>query len=119
MENCDLNHITLEEKLALEQMLKEMREQKQKEREREHETVAPHGFYHTSCANPMPLDENAKFMTDLTQIGKTKKAPQLTKEEMNLLEFCHNTDMHKFIKEEFTKNKIDYSKLENDPTWMA
>lgn len=115
MENIDLNHVTLEEKLALEQMLKSMRAEK----ERERIGLAMHSITNTPKPNPIPLSEDAKFMADFNSIGKTKKAPQLTKEEMNLLEFCHNTDMHKFIKEEFAKNKIDYSKLENDPTWMA
>lgn len=38
---------------------------------------------------------------------KLGKIPKLNKDEMSLLEFCHNTDMRAFLKEEFTKHPIN------------
>ena len=101
MENT-LEHVTLEEKLALEQLLKDMRAKKKME-------------------NTIKGDANLKeenFYTDLKSLT-SKNVPKISHDEMELLKFCHERDMKKFIKEEFEKNPIDYSKLANDPSWMA
>ena len=101
MENT-LEHVTLEEKLALEQLLKEMRAKKKME--------------NTIKGNANLKEEN--FYRDLKSLT-SKNVPKISHDEMELLKFCHERDMKKFIKEEFEKNPIDYSKLANDPSWMA
>lgn len=101
MENSTLDHVTLEEKLALEQILKEMRAKKKIENEKK------------------DLDSREEqFFKDIKLINR-KNAPKITHDEMELLKFCHGRDMKKFIKEEFEENPIDYSKLANDPSWMG
>lgn len=102
MENSTLDHVTLEEKLALEQVLKEMRAKK-------------------GNGNAIKGDANSKeenFYRDLKS-STSKDVPKISHDEMELLKFCHDRDMKLFIKEEFEKNPIDYSKLTNDPSWMA
>lgn len=101
MGNSTLDHVTLEEKLALEQILKEMRAKKKIE----NETNETRDLY--------PREE--QFFKDIKLIN-SKNAPKITHDEMELLKFCHGRDMKKFIKEEFEKNPIDYSCFESDPS---
>lgn len=55
-------------------------------------------------SNMIPQFNAYTLMKELYKSGKIKK---LTKEERELLEFCHNTDMRKFLAEEFQRNPIN------------
>lgn len=55
--------------------------------------------------------ENNSYFHELYKNGKIEK---LNNDEMNLLRFCHNTDMRAFLKEEFEKHPIDYSVFDVD-----
>ena len=46
------------------------------------------------------FQQNCGALHEMYRSGKLR----LTKDERELLEFCHNTDMRKFLKEEFEKN---------------
>lgn len=46
------------------------------------------------------FQQNCGALHEMYKAGKIR----LTNDERELLEFCHNTDMKKFLKEEFEKN---------------
>ena len=91
MENIDLNNITPKERTILEEVTRNL-------------------------TNP---EKESTFINKLKAERVSKNIPMINQDEMELLRFCHERDMRKFLREEFTNNPIDYSKLANDPTWMA
>ena len=102
MENIDLNNITPKERMILEEVIRKIRNTNNE----------------TSQNSIDPEKENA-FLNKLRAERVSKKIPTINQDEMELLQFCHERNMREFIREEFTKNPIDYSKLANDSSWMG
>lgn len=58
------------------------------------------GFYHD-------LTPEQRYELELANLKLgLKKAPKLNQAERALLEFCHDRDMHEFLKEEFERHPI-------------
>ena len=57
------------------------------------------------------LDEDKQFTPTIPKFFGTKK-PKLNQTEMEILTFCHNHDMISLLREDFAKNKVDYSALD-------
>lgn len=49
---------------------------------------------------------DAKFEAAIAKLKMGGKVPKLTPMERQILEFCHNRDMKKFLREEFDKHPI-------------
>lgn len=104
MEN--LNTVTPEEKRELENYLSYIREKKNTENYNRYQ------INESSLANKL-RQKLSELNPDFAIKGNIKK---LAKEELDLLQFCHDTDMKKFLKEEFEKHPLETP----DPTadWM-
>ena len=99
MENTDLNNITPKERIILQEVIRKMRNADSR-----------------NLTNP---EKESTFTNKLKAERVSNNIPMINQDEMELLRFCHERDMRKFLREEFTNNPIDYSKLANDPTWMV
>lgn len=54
-----------------------------------------------------------KKQADFKNLFETGEIPKLNRQEMDLLKFCHETDMKSFLKEEFEKHPINLKKDAN------